>query len=232
MNNPFNFFDKIYCINLKERTDRWEQCLKNFEKLEITNYERIDAIKVNGDIHPKRKGQIGCALSFCKTFEKALNDNHQQVLIFEDDFEFNMSNEQLFSELKSSISELPEQWDSFYLGCTLIDCYGRFPIEKYSKNLFKIKSAHALHSTAFSKNGLLKIKNFFSNKDNWYIDLVNNYENMDVFIAKEFLKTSSSYMTKDLLCFQRSNYSNIENNYYDYNQLMKDNFNFFKNKLT
>ena len=62
MNNPFNFFDKIYCINLKERTDRWENCLRNFEKYEITNYERIDAIKINAYLSSKRKGQIGCSL--------------------------------------------------------------------------------------------------------------------------------------------------------------------------
>jgi len=114
MNNPFNFFDKIYCINLEERKDRWEACLSNFEKLNITNFERIPAIKINGDIHPKRKGQIGCALSFCKTFEKALKDGHEKVLIFEDDFEFSISNEELFKKLDKSIKELPEDWDSLF----------------------------------------------------------------------------------------------------------------------
>lgn len=231
MTNPFKFFDKIYCINLDERKDRWNECLKNFQKYEIDNYERIDAIKVNGNIHPKRKGQLGCALSFCKTFEKALADGHEKILIFEDDFEFPFPKEDLFEKLNRSIIELPKDWDSFYLGATLVDCYGRFPIEKFSENLFEIKSAHALHATGFSKKALLNIKKFFSNKEEWYLDLINNYENMDVFIAKEFLKTSSSYITKDLLCFQRPNYSNIENNYYDYNQLMEDNFTFFKNKI-
>ena len=40
MNNPFNFFDKIYCINLSERTDRWNECLKNFERYEKEFYSK------------------------------------------------------------------------------------------------------------------------------------------------------------------------------------------------
>ena len=39
MSNPLDFFDAIYCINLDERTDRWEHCLTEFEKLGIS--ERV-----------------------------------------------------------------------------------------------------------------------------------------------------------------------------------------------
>ena len=28
-----HYFDRIYCINLKKRPDRWEESLKEFEKL-------------------------------------------------------------------------------------------------------------------------------------------------------------------------------------------------------
>ena len=38
-------FDKIFVVNLDERTDRWETCLKNFKKCGITNYERFSAVK-------------------------------------------------------------------------------------------------------------------------------------------------------------------------------------------
>ena len=40
-----NKIDKIYIINLKERTDRWQHCLKQLNKYNITNFTRFDAVK-------------------------------------------------------------------------------------------------------------------------------------------------------------------------------------------
>jgi hypothetical protein len=231
MNNPFNFFDKIYCINLKERTDRWENCLKNFEKYEISNYERIDAIKINGDLPSKRKGQIGCSLSFAKCFDKIINEKINKVLIFEDDFEFKLEKKELFEKLNKSIFDLPDDWDSIYFGGTVISDYGYLPLQKYTTNLYKLQSAHCLHSTGFSLNGVKKIINLFKNTQNWHIDLINNYENMDVFLAKEYHHKTKSFITTELLCYQKINLSNIEDNTYDYSEWMNRNFNYFKNLI-
>ena len=42
--DPYKFFDKIYCINLFTRDDRLERCKKLFKKLDIpvTFYEFIN----------------------------------------------------------------------------------------------------------------------------------------------------------------------------------------------
>lgn len=231
MNNPFNFFDKIYCINLSERSDRWNECLKNFEKYEISNYERIDAVKIDANIPSKRKGQIGCALSFATCFEKAKNENLKNVLLFEDDFEFKENKEIIFQKLNKALSELPEDWDSLFLGGTVINEYGFFPIQKYSDSLFKLNSAHCLHAAAFSKKGISKIFENFNNKTDWYKELINNYENMDVFMAKTYQHKTNSFLTSELLCYQRVNTSNIENTVYDYSEWMNRNFNYFKSLL-
>jgi len=231
MNNPFRFFDKIYCINLKERTDRWESCLKNFEKYEISNYERIDAIKVNGHLPSKRKGQIGCSLSFAKCFDKIINEKISKVLIFEDDFEFKLEKKELFEKLNKSIFDLPDDWDSIYLGGTVISDYGYLPLQKYTTNLYKLQSAHCLHSTGFSLNGVQKIINFFGNTENWHVNLINQYEAIDIFFAKNYQKETNSFITSELLCYQKINKSNIEDNIYDYSEWMNRNFNFFKNSI-
>lgn len=231
MNNPFRFFDKIYCINLKERTDRWESCLKNFEKYEISNYERIDAIKVNGDLPSKRKGQIGCSLSFAKCFDKIIKEKISKVLIFEDDFEFKLEKKELFEKLNKSIFDLPDDWDSIYLGGTVISDYGYLPLQKYTTNLYKLQSAHCLHSTGFSLNGVQKIINFFGNTENWHVNLINQYEAIDIFFAKNYQKETNSFITSELLCYQKINKSNIEDNIYDYSEWMNRNFNFFKNSI-
>jgi len=231
MNNPFKFFDKIYCINLKERTDRWENCIKNFEKYEIHNFERIEAIKVNGDLHPKRKGQIGCALSFAKCFNKISSENISRALIFEDDFEFKDEKEILFNKMNKSLSELPNDWDSIYFGATLVNDYGFNPIEKYTENLYKLNSAHCLHSIGISSNGVKKIFQLFNNNENWHIDLINNYGIIDVFFAKDYQRKTKSFITSNLLCYQKAIYSNIESFTYDYSELMDRNFNYFKSIL-
>lgn len=231
MNNPFDFFDKVYCINLKEREDRWQDCLKNFEKYDIKNFERIEAIKVNGDIHPKRKGQIGCALSFAKCFEISKNKQEQRILIFEDDFNFKFDKQTIFKKLNNYLQDLPFNWDSLHLGATLTDEYGIFPIHKFSYNLFSLKSAHCLHSVAFSKNGIDKIFAAFDNKKEWYKDLINNYENMDVFMAKTYQNANNCFISNELICYQTPNLSNIENTIYDYSEWMDRNFENFKSKL-
>ena len=231
MKNPFNFFDKIYCINLAERPDRWNECLKNFEKHEINNYERINAIKIEGDLPNKRKGQIGCALSFATCFEKIKKENLKNALLFEDDFEFRDNKEIIFQKLNKAIQELPEDWDSLFLGGTVIDDYGLFPIQKYSDNLLKLNSAHCLHAVAFSQKGVDKIFNYFNQQEDWKRQLINNFEAIDIFFAKCYQHKTNSFLTSELLCYQRVNTSNIENVVYDYSEWMNRNFNYFKSLL-
>ena len=198
MKNPFDNFDRIYCVNLKERTDRWQECLKNFKKYDITNFERIDAVKINENIHPKRKGQIGCALSFAKCFEDIKNNNYKNALLLEDDFEFKYDKETLFEKLNKSLNDLPNDWDSLYLGGTIVSDYGFFPIEKYSENLFKLNSAHCLHSVCFSKSGVNKIFKFFNEFSDWKAQLINNFEAIDIFFAKHYQSNTNSFLTSEL----------------------------------
>lgn len=231
MKNPFDNFDRIYCVNLKERTDRWQECLDNFEKLGITNYSRLDAVKVNANIHPKRRGQIGCALSYALCINKSLNDDLKSVIILEDDFEFVLEKEDLYKKINSALDELPEDWDSLYFGGTIGNFYGKEPIEKYSDNLFKLNCAHTTHSIAFSNKGLRKIMQHFNNNPEWHQNLIENYEAIDIFLARDFLPNSNSFIFSDLLCYQRVSESDIENTTYDYSGWMNTNFNQFKSKL-
>ena len=231
MNNPFDFFDKIYCINLAERTDRWEECLKNFEKYDIKNYERIDGIKINGDLPQKRKGQIGCSLAFLSCFLKAKNDQHNKVLVLEDDFEFIFEKNELFNKLEKCLNELPDDWDSIFLGANLTAEHSLYPIKKFSQNLFELKSAHCLHCAGFSRAGISKIFDFLGEEEDPNVHLLMNYENMDVFMAKIYQSSTKSFITNELLCNQKPSLSNIEGVAYDYNEWMHKNFKFFKNNL-
>ena len=39
-----NFFDRTFCVNLDRRMDRWEECLFEFDKYNLTNVGRFTAV--------------------------------------------------------------------------------------------------------------------------------------------------------------------------------------------
>ena len=60
MLNPFDSFDKIYCINLKEREDRWLESQQEFSRLDIFNYERFEGVRVQGKKDQRTNCQSCC----------------------------------------------------------------------------------------------------------------------------------------------------------------------------
>lgn len=101
--------DKIFCINLIERSDRWDSIK------EIENIERFNAIKTNSTegfdlelnpadlssklyfkLHP---GALGCYLSHYSLWKKIVDENINYALILEDDVEINSVKKLLKSNL-------------------------------------------------------------------------------------------------------------------------------------
>ena len=228
MKSICSFFDKIYCINLEERKDRWDLCLEKFKEYGITNFKRFEGIKVNGNLSLKKLGQIGCSSCFYNIIKEAHENNYNSILILEDDFNFIVSKDELEEALEKAFKEMPEDWDMFYLGANVINEIYQNPIEEYSENLFKLNSAYALHSVCFSKNSFSKILNFFEDNSNWIMNLMQNYESIDVFFAKDFQHCNKCFIWKDLLCLQEPSFSSIENTFYNYTDLMLSNFKYFK----
>ena len=75
-------FDKIYCINLDSRPDKWELCVEEFKKYNILDLvERVPAVY-------HKNGYIGCTSSHLKCMELAKFNKFKKILILEDDFEF------------------------------------------------------------------------------------------------------------------------------------------------
>ena len=69
-----NYFDKIYCINLDRRIDRWEHFLNQSKKINLDNFERVSAIDGN-KLNPSdfgsslNHGELGLVLTTIKIFE-------------------------------------------------------------------------------------------------------------------------------------------------------------------
>ena len=108
-------YDKIYCINLDMRTDRWEEFQRDvLEGLELdkSKFERISAIDTT-KMSTRNPGAIGCAASHLKVWKDVIDKGYDSVLIFEDDFMPKVSKE----EFHETIKELYREHPDFTIGC-------------------------------------------------------------------------------------------------------------------
>lgn len=221
MRNSFDFFDRIYCINLEHRKDRWNNCLSQFENLGILNkVTRKEGITC---IHPslsrKQNAQVGCALSHYNIFKEAQEENVSKILILEDDFLFIKSPQEIQEEIAKSTEELPSDWDAYYLGGFLVKGYDFPPVEIYSKNLIKINTCFCTHAIAYSINGVNKIlKNLKLDTESEILKLTKEYEAIDWYFATEFQDKNNCYGPKNLLCVQKEGFSDIDQQNYDYKE--------------
>lgn len=149
MDNPLDYFDAIYCVNLVERTDRWDHALSQFDKLGISDrVERFSAIKPvhddrwNRDVPWKGKnrfpllGAVGCAESHKLIIKTAKERNLKNVLVLEDDFM--VSNNNWEDNLTDGLTELPTDWNLFYLG---YDLHREASIKNCGKNIREVGSS-------------------------------------------------------------------------------------------
>lgn len=222
-----NFFDKIYCINLDSRADRWSLFLKELDRIQLTGCEKFKGFEMTS-------GQHGHAKSYCSLIDLCLAQPHNNYLLLEDDVLFMGEPAEVVDALSLAFSELPENYDALYLGGTLCNNYVDTPIVNYSTHLYKLYSAFATHAVVFSYKGLEKIRSSFSASTDWWKELLlgkaDSYTT-DVYLAENFLPKNNCYITKKMLCSQRPNYSNILNKYVDYTSLMLERLTYFKDKI-
>ncbi len=109
IDNPFHFFDAIFCINLSRNPRRWASMCERFERLGIAGrVVRFEAISTPGNHH------VGCTLSHRAIVEDADARGLENVLVFEDDALFVPDT---LSHLRASTRELRSlAWRVFYLG--------------------------------------------------------------------------------------------------------------------
>jgi GR25 family glycosyltransferase involved in LPS biosynthesis len=82
-NQGLNYFDQLYYINLRRRTDRYEHITNELKKtnLDENKIQRIDAIELEN-------GRLGCSKSHIHVLEQFLEtpDHIQTCIVLEDDF--------------------------------------------------------------------------------------------------------------------------------------------------
>ncbi len=86
----YDFIDAFLVINLEYRKDRWEEVMKELERIKVPKEKivRIDAIY-------DKKGILRCTRSHIKCVDYAKEKDYGVVMIIEDDLNFIMNNEKI-----------------------------------------------------------------------------------------------------------------------------------------
>ncbi len=138
--NPFDFFERIYCINLDSRPDRWERAREQFVKLGINDrVERFPAVA-------HENGSEGCRISHQQIIKRALENRWEQILVFEDDVVFWTED---LSPLRSAVRYLERaEWGQFLLG-GLLTARARKLDEHVLESRVLTTHAYGLHLRAY-----------------------------------------------------------------------------------
>lgn len=120
-------FDKVFCLNLDKRPDRWEECQEEFKKIKWP-VERFPGI--DGDAN-------GSYINCLKEASK-----YNSSLILEDDIQFLD-----IDKMYQSLADLPKGWDLVSLGANL-------PIHHHQKvtdRLYRYECGWATQAVGYSK---------------------------------------------------------------------------------
>ncbi len=223
-----DFFEKIYCINLDTRLDKWNECEKEFNKLNI-QVERFPAINGNPIFKQGMNltaGAYGLMLTHQEIMIEVALKNYKNVLILEDDVTFI---DNFYNYFFEKIKSLPEDWDLLYLGGNNMFHKGKFKlitgnpnieIHKYNyrtlnHELCKTTWTQTTHAVSINNKAYGSVLDYIRKNNNKPID--------DIFCIMQ-QSGYNAYTFLPSLALQRPSISDIENKFVDYNRNFDFNF--------
>ena len=203
--NLNDYFEKLYCINLDSRPDRWKLAKELFDQhgLDVERVPGINGSKLKLNFGPEiKEGAMGCSLSHLFTIKYAQQNKLDNFLLLEDDVEFDDELNQKFS---SYINQVPNDWDMLYLGG---QHFHGMNLKQINENIFKCEYTLAAQSVG--------IRNTLYQK---FIDkLIDITKPCDVHYAESH-KEINAYVIIPHLTWQKNSYSDIEKTNVDYSFL-------------
>lgn len=209
-----NYFEHIFCINLKRRIDRKLEAEAEFSKHGIKNVEFIEGIdgltlpqpqvmSMDGSI--PSKGDIGCAKSHKKVAELARERGISKYLVLEDDIQF-VDKINDGSTFESYMRYVPNDVDVLYYGGNHDGA-----ITMVSHNIFRMSRTYTTHCYSVYTERY---------RDAIIDALSHDNEKVDVAIATLHSKFNC-YVTRPSIAFQRASHSDILNKFVNYEHLKK-----------
>jgi GR25 family glycosyltransferase involved in LPS biosynthesis len=106
----WDFFDRIYCISVEERTDRRQAATRQFDKVGLAG--RVEFVIVKR--HPRDVEQ-GMYESHMACLRKGLEAGAERIVVFEDDVLYDRFDAGRFSQCTRFLSDHPD-WQVLLLG--------------------------------------------------------------------------------------------------------------------
>ena len=203
-------FDRIYCINLDRRPDRWAQFQTDYPA-ELPRAERWPA--VDGNIckppswWPSSPARYGCYASHLGVIEKCLADGVESVLVFEDD----ATSREGFSELWPAFqAALPENWNWLYLGGSLRSK----PARKVNSRVYVPQVVGATHAMILRRDAMQMIHRQLIDHRLW---MAHRFVCVDKFYQRlHLLGWNGLYCPAQWLFRQSADYSDLINKHVEY----------------
>jgi len=146
-----DYFQGIYCINLDRRSDRWEECLEEFQNhnLNVKRYSAFDGKKLES-LSGLNPGQVGAIYSHRGVLQHAKNTEMDSILILEDDVKFSENINEKFSKI---VDNIPNDWDVILFGGNHVgnNPWSKGELIEISPNVFRVTYSLALHCYAVKK---------------------------------------------------------------------------------
>lgn len=192
---------KIFCINLKDRTDRWIKVKEEIKKLgEGYKLVRVDAIKHNPP-------QVGLILTLSKLVRYAKNKNLKDILFIEDDLILHDHSKSIF---ETTYKNLPKNCDVFLGGS-----YWYQDMRKVKPGLVQVGDFSSLHFTILKDTAYDKILQAESDYKNNKLTYTNNIDRYLGQMSKE--GKLNVYLSWPMFAKQEDDFSNMVNKETSYN---------------
>jgi GR25 family glycosyltransferase involved in LPS biosynthesis len=148
------------------------------------DFKLVNAIK-------NKNGAKGLLLTMKKLFDSCIENNEQNILVFEDDAVF--INENVNEIMNAAMQQLPKDFLYLALGYNLL-----LPPTRESENLIRIQSSYSTHASVYIR----KVIELILKK--W-----NEEKPYDIFLLHNIQIYGSCYGVFPIVCSQRTGISNI-----------------------
>ena len=195
-------FDKIFCVNLYRRQDRWYTAKKRHEFIGMKNVEQFCGIdgrvttplwKALGNSMFANSAYIGCVLSHLSIYRQAIDSGYDKILIIEDDVRIHRNAQTLLKE-RVEHTTYPKDWDLLHLSyIPLVDDlsmwnYGILDEVKAEPGCYKSKNLWSLMAYGISSRLMKHILAVYDTSFPMELDrfFVTNIMNMPGFVCRAF----------------------------------------------
>jgi GR25 family glycosyltransferase involved in LPS biosynthesis len=224
-------FKKIYIINLKERSDRWDQIYNHLINIGLTEFERVEATRLNFDSTlPQRVlSRISVCHSHIKTYRKIKED---YTLVLEDDCEFFDNMYEILNKKNVRDFIYSNSWEILLFGANK-RIYSKndtvvyhTDVTQINENIYQMKECGTAHAILYKKSYIDKVLNLFPTDEEFFrkaFTLEDKFYIWDAFMS-HFTKELNTkiYCIYPIIAGQRASISSVAGCYVNYNKELQN----------